>query len=192
MIFDHYNFIYNGHLTAVGRVAFPVFGYLIIYNYLFRAADKKQYIKRLFIFALISQVAFSLATQRYYMLNVMFLFSFVLLAINALESNKLFPAILILPLTLFCEFSIAGVLYMAGIYFYYKYQSKAFLLLSIFSMFIFIPPRFYIAIPFIHLLFYYKEVLDAIIPYKKSFKYLFYFFYPSHFIVLYLLHNLSL
>jgi len=67
MTIDHAGAILYGHYeglhlsTVLGRLVFPIFAYLAIYNYLYHTKDKKRYITRLFIFAFISQVPYFFA-----------------------------------------------------------------------------------------------------------------------------------
>lgn len=49
----------NDWLTCVGRITFPIFAFLIVEGY-FHTKDLKAYVKRLLIFALISEVPFNL------------------------------------------------------------------------------------------------------------------------------------
>ena len=46
-------------MTCVGRVAYPIFAFMIVEGY-FHTSNLKAYVKRLFIFALLSEIPFNL------------------------------------------------------------------------------------------------------------------------------------
>lgn len=89
----------NEWLTCVGRLAFPIFAFLIVEGY-FHTHDFKQYLKRLFVFALISEIPFNLMLCGgiFYPFhqNVLWTFLIALLMIhwneNAAPQNKVFVA----------------------------------------------------------------------------------------------------
>ena len=69
--------------SILGRIAFPLFCFALVEGYV-HTSSKQKYIKRLFIFALVSQIPFMLfrsmlGPNEWKMLNVMFtmLFGFV-------------------------------------------------------------------------------------------------------------------
>ena len=50
----------NDWLTCIGRISFPMFAFMIVEGY-FHTSNLKNYVKRLLIFALISEIPFNLA-----------------------------------------------------------------------------------------------------------------------------------
>lgn len=88
MILDHSSFLKSGPsftwMRAVGRIAFPIFAFLIAEGYV-HTKDVKKYYIRLIIFSLVSQIPFYLFNKPYSMdikLNVGFTLLFGLIAIN--------------------------------------------------------------------------------------------------------------
>lgn len=86
-------FTNNDWLTCIGRLAFPIFAFLIVEGY-FHTSNLKNYVKRLFIFALISEIPFNfiMGNQLFYPLhqNVLwtFLLSIWLIHLNEKVKNK--------------------------------------------------------------------------------------------------------
>ena len=95
MILDHIKYaipITNNFITKYfGRIAFPLFAFLITEGYI-HTKNLKQYYKRLILFAIISQVPFmlfrSLVSEQYLMLNVMFTLLLGLIAITIYDKIK--------------------------------------------------------------------------------------------------------
>lgn len=87
MSFDTYNL-----LRTIGRLAFPIFCYLIVEGLIY-TRDVFNYVLRLFIFAAFSQIPFSLMTKRQALafdknLNVYFTLAFGLITIAAIDYFK--------------------------------------------------------------------------------------------------------
>ena len=78
----------NDWMNYIGRLAFPIFAFQIVEGY-FHTKDYKQYLKRLFIFALISEIPFNLMASGSYIYpfgqNVIFTFIYGIVSIQAIE-----------------------------------------------------------------------------------------------------------
>ena len=71
----------RGWLTAVGRLAFPIFAFQLAEGFAL-THDRKKYLGRMFLFALISEIPFDLMTGEGLLhQNVMFTFCEALLAL---------------------------------------------------------------------------------------------------------------
>ncbi|MFZ5353667.1 MAG: TraX family protein [Bacillota bacterium] len=80
MLIDHFGALYFPRemmYRTIGRLAFPIFAYQIAIGYS-KTSNKKKYVTRLFIFALISQIPYSFMNPnlnfRPLRLNVLFMF----------------------------------------------------------------------------------------------------------------------
>ena len=85
----------NNWMTYLGRIAFPIFAFQITEGY-FHTSDKKQYQKRLFIAALISEIPFNLLMMSSpifpFHQNVMFTLLLGLRAMDGLEFIRQNPS----------------------------------------------------------------------------------------------------
>lgn len=91
MLIDHAGYVLFPNLIVmriIGRLAFPIFAYFIAEGYR-RTKDVTDYLGRLFLFALISQLPFIYAfnIQKLY-LNVFFTLAMGLYAVYAYDKNK--------------------------------------------------------------------------------------------------------
>ncbi|MHA1898537.1 MAG: TraX family protein, partial [Promethearchaeota archaeon] len=61
MVFDHIGAVLYPRiiLRIIGRLAFPIFAFLIVEGYE-RTRDPKKYLLRLFLWGMVSQIPFSL------------------------------------------------------------------------------------------------------------------------------------
>lgn len=78
-------------LTNLGRLAFPIFAFQIVEGY-FHTHDVKKYLKRLFLFALLSEIPFNLMTAgglvNPFQQNVLFTFCLGILLFRFLDGMK--------------------------------------------------------------------------------------------------------
>ena len=78
----------NDWLTCIGRVAFPIYAFLIVEGY-FYTKDLKKYVKRLLVFAVLSEIPFNLAmgSRIFYPIHQNVLWSF-LISIGLIHWNE--------------------------------------------------------------------------------------------------------
>ena len=78
----------NDWLTCIGRISFPIFAFMIVEGY-FHTRNLKNYVKRLLIFALISEIPFNLAmgSSIFYPIHQNVLWSF-LISIGLIHWNE--------------------------------------------------------------------------------------------------------
>lgn len=78
-------------LTDIGRIAFPIFAFMIVEGY-FHTRDFKKYLKRLFIFAIVSEIPINLMSAGNIIFpfhqNVIWTFIIGLLCIRIIENAK--------------------------------------------------------------------------------------------------------
>lgn len=112
----------NDWLTCIGRIAYPIFAFMIVEGY-FHTSNLKKYVKRLFIFALLSEIPFNLAmgSRLFYPIHQNVLWTF-LIAIGLIHWNekaratqKLWHRILVGILSVFIGY-IGGLLTMVDFY----------------------------------------------------------------------------
>ena len=81
----------NQWMTCVGRLAFPIFAFMITEGYA-HTSDFKKYAKRLFLFGLISEIPFNLMSSGSFVYpfhqNVMFTLLLGLLSIREIDRIK--------------------------------------------------------------------------------------------------------
>ncbi len=138
MIIDHYGAIFQSGeniYRIIGRIAFPVYCFLLVEGY-FHTGDVKKYGKRLLLFALISEIPFDLAFYGkvgFTHQNIFFTLFIGLAAIYFLEKkerkysfnkNLVIAAAGILAMFLFVDYSIMGVIYILSFYFTRDFSKK--------------------------------------------------------------------
>lgn len=145
----------NDWLTCIGRLAFPIFAFLIVEGY-FHTHDLKKYIKRLLIFAILSEIPFNLVmgSRMFYPIhqNVLWTFLIGIMLIHLNEKAKIkggrirriltgivsiFLAF-VLGLITFVDYNYAGVFMVLVFYFFrgrkWQHFCGQFLLLAYINM----------------------------------------------------------
>lgn len=185
MTIDHVGkFFFPQYLIfrILGRIAFPLFAFQLSIGYQ-NTSNKKRYLLRLLIFALISQPILFLLTREI-TLNILFSFALGILTLSCLEKRKYYFILLILPFSLFCEYGPYGILMIVGFFVFKKFwQQLPFFALNnlIYCLFGRVP--FFQFYSLFSLLFIYKLNFFRV----KLPKYFFYFYYPGHLLLIYLL-----
>lgn len=179
---------------GIGRIAFPIFCFFLVEGF-FRTHNIKKYISRLAIFALLSEIPFDLAHYKVLIhndhQNVMFSLLLGLLMMLLLKSINLGIAGLsnsvkvitsICAVAGFCElaslihvdYSYKGILLIAALYFFHEYKPLNLIAGAAVNSWEANGP-----VAFLLLYFYDPEI-------KPRFKYFFYWFYPCHLFLIYL------
>jgi len=139
MLCDHlWGTVVSGNLwlTCIGRLAYPIFAFMIVEGY-FRTKNLKKYVLRLFIFALISEIPFNLVAGStwFYPIhqNVLwtFLIGIFLIFLNErIKTKKLWLRVLVgfgtvilgfvLGLITFVDYHYAGIFMILVFYFFHE------------------------------------------------------------------------
>ena len=207
MLIDHVNkaLIYpnlvsnDGILTTVsnifdiiGRIAFPLFCFLLVEGF-FKTRCRKKYLLNLLIFGVISEVPFDMFTTASFFNmnwnNVMFTLAFVLITIWIIDILK--ERMQKLPKTLwyFASFIIVIIMCIAAMYLSLDYEHHAILIGYFFYLFHDVP---LLAIPFGYASMYTQPWallgFGLTLTYNgkrgKQNKMLNYWFYPAHLLIL--------
>lgn len=211
MVIDHIGLAFFPNaliFRAIGRLAFPLFAWLIA-NGAYHTNNINKYLKRLFIFALISQIPYTLFLRSLgiseFALNIFFtLFvGLLLIAVYKSTKNKIYIALSMLVLLtlsqlLQLDYQIVGVLSIFYFYIFFNHFPKMLISQAIFFI-------------GLNSLIYYSQALEtqgipdlllvqpvtllSLIFIKQyngqkgisSLKYFFYWFYPVHLLIIYLL-----
>ncbi len=206
MVIDHSGRLLlnnNFMMLSLGRIAFPLFAFILVYNYIYNTKNKVKYISRLLILGIISQPFFMYAFNTK-ILNVLFTLSFGLVFLYIIEfiiknsKNKIEEIVgflLIFLLFLFFSFLVDYIHFgILIIFFFYLYlineiNKLKYLYLVIISILIF-SINFYakadvfyglFGILSLLLIFFIKYINISI---HKTNKFVFYSFYPLHLSIL--------
>ncbi|MBE5955645.1 MAG: conjugal transfer protein TraX [Lachnospiraceae bacterium] len=209
----------NQWMTIVGRMAFPIFAFLLVEGYI-HTSDVKKYKKRLVFFGLISEIPFNLIMTSSVIFpfhqNVMFTLLLGLLTIDELEymrqnKNVKTVGITILKVTLylllgiigFVDYGATGILTILAFYLFRNFKlawiGQFISLLLIFVIFF---KGQSVVIPLFGTEYFFPLQgfgILSLIPIwlyngergkkSKAIQYGFYLFYPVHMLVLYLVYR---
>lgn len=181
-------------MRAAGRIAFPLFCFMLVEGFTY-TRNREKYIIRLLIFAIISEIPFDLASDGtafdFGSQNVMWtlLIGFIVMYVIEQAGNNYLAKIIIIILGgtvagfMHTDYSVFGVFVIAMLYIFRYNRRKGVIMMGILittqnSIEIFA----LLSIPFI--LNYNPDKNDVILP-----KYFFYAFYPAHLFILYIIHQ---
>ena len=193
MVIDHIGAILFPNLIVlriIGRSAFPIFCFLLVEG-LMHTHNKWHYALRLGIFALISQVPFSLAladTPIYLEhLNVFFTLFIGLLMLIGFEYSKeqslscivIFICAIFVADTLRTDYGAMGIMIILIFYFYNKQKNFLGLAIALFIVNSLSPSTQIFSVFSLIPIYFYNGKRGI------SLKYVFYIFYPVHLLILY-------
>jgi hypothetical protein len=194
MVIDHIGAIIFTDIEVlrwIGRPVFIIFAYQITQGYIY-TKDFNKYMFRLWIFALVTQIPYSLAFDTYN-LNVMFTFILGLFLIDRFAKKEyywIFTVLFVLFL-LNVDYEWYGVLLPLAFYLTRKYKLLSFIVASImtvaYTLYIDVYYQAY-AIIGVFLVLYLPT-------YKLPFslgRYFFYWFYPVHLLILFIIRMILL
>lgn len=197
-------------LTCIGRIAFPIFAFLITEGYI-HTSNINKYIKRMVIFAIITEIPFNLmvsASPIYpFHQNVLWTFVISLLTLKYLNfdnTKNIFKSILIIILAIIiatitmCDYFGAGVMMVVGFYIFRK--SKLLQLLMMIYVNMILLQGYSYPIDIAGYTYYFPQQGFAVLSlifiwlyngkqgyHAKWFKIFCYAFYPLHMLILYIL-----
>ena len=194
-------------LRDIGRIAFPLFAWLIA-NGAYHTKDIRKYLSRLLLFAFISQIPFTLANQEIgsplFYLNIFFTLFLGLLAIFGIKNNKniITQAGIVIVCALaaniiHADYGAGGVLSIVMFYIFFK--NKGLLLLSQLFVFVIAPyimelvryayTDYNILLHYMSVEWYALLALPFIFLYNnkkgKDYKYLLYVVYPLQYLIIF-------
>lgn len=199
MTIDHSGAILFSDSTIfriIGRIAFPIFAFLISQSCKF-TTNKKRFVLVLLISSIVCDPIYNLAFYNSLVFrfnNIFYTLLLGSLSIFVIDKDikidlKMGLLLIIFILSFIVDYGIIGVL---SIFLYNKFSNtkKQLLLISIFNCFLYIIfPFSYLKIPVLFsipilLSYNYKK------GYNNKYKYLFYIYYPVHLILLYVLKTI--
>ena len=198
MLIDHLGYsLFEENIVCdiIGRIAFPIFSFLIVESF-FYTRDRKKFIARLAIFALISEIPFDLGLYHVLVFvahqNVMItLLIAVIMMYFAEKTQNMFVKCLIaaafcaLAWLIKCDYSYYGIIV---IFVFYMLRNSMITLFTTYSLATIAirwgTTQVYSIASFAFIALYNGK------PGTKKFKYFFYLFYPVHLVVIYIIFRI--
>ena len=197
MLTDHigaYLFPSEVWMRYVGRLAFPIFGFLIVEGF-FHTRDVKRYMGRLLLFAFVSEVPYDLARFHtpFYResQNIFFTLLLALACIYAMHTWQEQLLRMAAALAAICaamhylvksEYGIGGIVMILCFYVFRMQQAEQFLTVAVINICYYGNKQRAGALALIPIWFYNGTK-------GPSAKYFFYVFYPVHLLLLYLIRR---
>ncbi len=194
MLIDHIGLIFFPEAVVfriIGRIAFPLFAYQLSVGYI-NTRNFNRYFLRLFVFGLVLQLLYIIALFflktdfNLYRLNIFFTLTFGLLAIYFYDSKKYIYLLAIIAASPFInlDYGTYGISLILFLYIFRSRKLYIFLILSVLSTIFCCIGGSSIQLFSILSFFFIAMPLSVNINIPNKF---FYFFYPLHLAVLYLL-----
>lgn len=171
-------------LRIIGRIAFPIFAYQIFQGFIY-TSNFIKYLKRIWIFALISQVPYTLFFDST-TLNVLFPFALSLLLLQSVKMHRYswIPLIVTISLLIPMDYGFFGVVLPFLFYILKNNKNFAFLIqvlaITLYSIWLQWDIQYFAIIGSFIVLYFPANKLNI-----RLNKYIFYWFYPIHIIVLF-------
>lgn len=199
MMIDHYGVIFHRGVDIyriIGRIAFPIYCFLLVEGYN-HTRDVKKYAKRLFIFALISEIPFDLAFYGEIGLRHQNIFFTLLIGLgtmylldnpNKYKIKEVYIYFLagIISMILSVDYSIVGIIYILTFYYTRNYPKTKRLSRIAFVLFVTnlltLSLNQHFALLALFILYFYNGELG---PKNKFLQVIFYAAYPLHLIIYY-------
>jgi len=195
-------------MHMVGRLAFPIFSYLIVYNYLYRTRSKEKYLFSVALLGIVSQPVYAFALQGSTHFNIIILLATGLVLLymieliekKGLENRHILMHLLIIGAALkiagACEYGHNGVEVILGYYLLERFRHPLFVVMTLAALLLQTvwTSSLWAGVLFAYLIVliqHYTRRLDAVIPYRRSSKWFYYLFYPLHLGILGLLSQPS-
>ncbi len=192
MIIDHIGLLFYPNIyifRIIGRISYPLFSYSLMVGY-FKTSNYKKYLARVFILALICQPVYYLLVKNIFQLNIMFTLVMQLIILYALDKKK-YNILYILIITLFIDFNYNLVYIFLTLIMYYARNNKllfTILFISLYSFYL-IGLDEYFMISFFSVLSLPLILTNTNFNLKLP-KHFFYYIYPIHIIILYIIYIL--
>lgn len=178
----------------IGRLAFPIFAFLMIQGYQ-HTSNRKKYASKLLVFAVVSEIPFDLAFYNQFIYwphqNIFFTLAIGIISFAAYEkyeqNGKVIPQLLTVVLAggaarfLQVDYGLYGVLFIFGLGYFRNNKVNQ----TIFGVIMGLAQTIIASLAFLPIWFYNGER-------GRQNKWFFYIFYPVHLFFIYLLRSFTL